>query len=424
MFTWTLRNPADSIVVAPDERLPWPHTMALGMQHVVAMFGSTVLAPLLMGFDPNIAVLMSGVGTLIFFIVTAGKVPSYVGSSFAFISVVIVSSGYAGKGPNANIGVALGGIVACGAVYGLIGVGVIASGTRWIERLMPPVVTGGIVAVIGLNLAAIPVKNMAPTGFDAWMQVVTFMSIGVVAVFTGGMVRRLLILVGLILASIIYAVLTNGMGIGTPIDTALVANAAWFGAPQFTSPVFEARAIAMIVPVALILVAENLGHLKAVAAMTGRDMDPFIGRAFLGDGIATMVSGSVGGTGVTTYAENIGVMAATRIYSTAPFLVAASFALLLGFSPKFGALIQTIPLAVMGGVSIVVFGLIAVAGARIWFDNKVDFADSRSLLVAAITLVLGTGDFTLKFFGFTIGGIGTATFGAIVLNAVLSRGKR
>jgi putative pyrimidine permease RutG len=424
MFNWTLRDPADGIVVAPDERLSWPDTIALGIQHVVAMFGSTVLAPLLMGFDPNIAVLMSGVGTFIFFIVTAGKVPSYVGSSFAFISVVIVSSGYAGKGPNANIGVALGGIVACGAVYGLIGVCVIALGTRWIERLMPPVVTGGIVAVIGLNLAAIPVKNMAPTGFDAWMQVVTFTSIGVVAVFAGGMVRRLLILVGLILASIIYAVLTNGMGLGAPIDTALVANAVWFGAPLFAPPVFEARAIAMIVPVALILVAENLGHLKAVAAMTGRDMDPHIGRAFVGDGIATMVSGSVGGTGVTTYAENIGVMAATRIYSTAPFLVAALFALLLGFSPKFGALIQTIPLAVMGGVSIVVFGLIAVAGARIWFDNKVDFADSRNLLVAAITLVLGTGDFTLEFFGFTMGGIGTATFGAILLNAVFSRGKR
>jgi putative pyrimidine permease RutG len=424
MFNWTLRDPADGIVVAPDERLSWPDTIALGIQHVVTMFGSTVLAPLLMGFDPNIAVLMSGVGTFIFFIVTAGKVPSYVGSSFAFITVVIVSSGYAGKGPNANIGVALGGIVACGAVYGLIGVCVIALGTRWIERLMPPVVTGGIVAVIGLNLAAIPVKNMAPTGFDAWMQVVTFTSIGVVAVFAGGMVRRLLILVGLILASIIYAVLTNGMGFGAPIDTALVANAVWFGAPLFTPPVFEARAIAMIVPVALILVAENLGHLKAVAAMTGRDMDPHIGRAFVGDGIATMVSGSVGGTGVTTYAENIGVMAATRIYSTAPFLVAALFALLLGFSPKFGALIQTIPLAVMGGVSIVVFGLIAVAGARIWFDNKVDFADSRNLLVAAITLVLGTGDFTLEFFGFTMGGIGTATFGAILLNAVFSRGKR
>jgi uracil-xanthine permease len=424
MFSWTLREPAEGIVVAPDERLPWSQTTALGLQHVVAMFGSTILAPLLMGFDPNIAVLMSGVGTLIFFLVTGGKVPSYVGSSFAFISVVIVATGYAGKGLNDNIAVALGGIVACGVVYGLIGLAVMASGTRWIERLMPPVVTGAVVAVIGLNLAAIPVKNMAPTGFDAWMQAVTFLSVGLVAVFTAGLVRRLLILVGLILASIIYAVLTNGLGWGTPIDTSLVANAAWFGAPQFTAPVFDAHAVVLIVPVALILVAENLGHLKAVSAMTGRDLDPYIGRAFLGDAIATMVSGSVGGTGVTTYAENIGVMAATRIYSTALFVIAGLFAILLGFSPKFGALIHSIPLAVMGGVSIVVFGLIAIAGARIWVDNKVDFADTRNLLVAAITLVLGTGDFTLKFGGFAMGGIGTATFGAIILNAVLSRGKR
>jgi uracil-xanthine permease len=424
VFTWTVKEPAEGIVVAPDERLPWSQTTALGLQHVVAMFGSTILAPLLMGFDPNIAVLMSGVGTLIFFLVTGGKVPSYVGSSFAFISVVIVATGYAGKGLNDNIAVALGGIVACGVVYGLIGLAVMASGTRWIERLMPPVVTGAVVAVIGHNLAAIPVKNMAPTGFDAWMQAVTFLSVGLVAVFTAGLVRRLLILVGLILASIIYAVLTNGLGWGTPIDTSLVANAAWFGAPQFTAPVFDAHAVVLIVPVALILVAENLGHLKAVSAMTGRDLDPYIGRAFLGDAIATMVSGSVGGTGVTTYAENIGVMAATRIYSTALFVIAGLFAILLGFSPKFGALIHSIPLAVMGGVSIVVFGLIAIAGARIWVDNKVDFADTRNLLVAAITLVLGTGDFTLKFGGFAMGGIGTATFGAIILNAILSRGKR
>jgi len=423
MFNWTLREPAEGIVVAPDERLPWSQTTALGLQHVVAMFGSTNLAPLLMGFDPNIAVLMSGIGTLIFFLVTGGKVPSYVGSSFAFISVVIVATGYAGKGLNDNIAVALGGIVACGVVYALIGLAVMASGTRWIERLMPPVVTGAVVAVIGLNLAAIPVKNMAPTGFDAWMQAVTFLSVGLVAVFTAGLIRRLLILVGLILASIIYAGLTNGLGWGTPIDTSLVANAAWFGAPQFTAPVFDAHAVVLIVPVALILVAENLGHLKAVSAMTGRDLDPYIGRAFLGDAIATMVSGSVGGTGVTTYAENIGVMAATRIYSTALFVVAGLFAILLGFSPKFGALIHSIPLAVMGGVSIVVFGLIAIAGARIWVDNKVDFADTRNLLVAAITLVLGTGDFTLKFGGFAMGGIGTATFGAILLNALLSRGR-
>jgi len=424
MFIWTVKEAADGVVVAPDERLPWPPTIALGLQHVVAMFGSTILAPLLMGFDPNIAVLMSGVGTLIFFLVTGGKVPSYVGSSFAFISVVIVATGYAGKGLNGNIAVALGGIIACGAVYGVIGLAVMMSGAQWIERLMPPVVTGAVVAVIGLNLASIPVKNMAPTGFDAWMQVVTFLSVALVAVFTRGIVRRLLILVGLIAASLIYAVLTSGLGMGKPIDTSLVANAAWFGAPHFTSPAFNAQAIVLIVPVALILVAENLGHLKAVSAMTGRDMNPYIGRAFVGDAIATIVSGSAGGTGVTTYAENIGVMAATRIYSTALFVVAGLFAILLGFSPKFGALIQTIPLAVMGGVSIVVFGLITIAGARIWVDNRVDFADTRNLLVAAITLVLGTGDFTLTFGGFALGGIGTATFGAILLHAVLSRGRK
>jgi len=408
-------------VIGPDERLPWPQTAVMGVQHVIAMFGATVLAPILMGFDPNVAILMSGVGTLIFFLVTGGKVPSYLGSSFAFIGVVIAATGYAGKGANANIAVALGGIIACGLVYTLIGALVQAIGTGWIERFMPPVVTGSVVAVIGLNLAGIPIKNMAASNFDSWMQVVTFVSVGLVAVLTRGMVQRLLILVGLIVASIIYAVLTNGLGLGKPMDLSALANAAWFGLPNFAAPVFEANAMLLIAPVAIILVAENLGHIKAVTAMTGQDLDRYMGRAFIGDGVATMVSGAAGGTGVTTYAENIGVMAATKIYSTAVFLLAGVFALVLGFSPKFGALIQTIPLPVMGGVSIVVFGLIAVAGAKIWVDNKVDFSKNKNLIVAAITLILGTGDFTLKFGQFALGGIGTATFGAILLYALLNR---
>ena len=412
---------APGVVVAPDERLPWPQTAALGVQHVIAMFGATVLAPILMGFDPNVAILMSGIGTLIFFVLVGGRVPSYLGSSFAFIGVVIAATGYAGPGPNANLGVALGGIIACGALYTLIGVLVMGIGTNWIESLMPPVVTGAVVAVIGLNLAGIPIKNMAPTGFDAWMQAVTFISVGLVAVYTRGMTQRLLILVGLILASVVYAILTNGLGLGKPIDLSGLASAAWFGAPKFAAPVFDGKAMLLIAPVAIILVAENLGHIKAVSAMTGRDLDQYMGRAFVGDGVATMVSGSSGGTGVTTYAENIGVMAATKIYSTAMFVVAALIAILLGFSPKFGALIQAIPLAVMGGVSIVVFGLIAVAGAKIWVDNKVDFSDNTNLIVAAVTLVLGTGDYTLKFGGFALGGIGTATFGAILLHALLRR---
>jgi len=393
----------------------------MGVQHVIAMFGATVLAPILMGFDPNVAILMSGIGTLIFFLVTGGKVPSYLGSSFAFIGVVIAATGYAGTGPNANIAVALGGIIACGLLYTLIGVLVQAIGTGWIERFMPPVVTGAVVAVIGLNLAGIPIKNMAASNFDSWMQVVTFVSVGLVAVLTRGMVQRLLILVGLIVASIIYAVLTNGLGLGKPMDLSALANAAWFGMPHFATPQFSGNAMLLIAPVAIILVAENLGHIKAVTAMTGQNLDRFMGRAFIGDGIATMVSGSAGGTGVTTYAENIGVMAATKIYSTAVFLLAGVFALVLGFSPKFGALIQTIPLPVMGGVSIVVFGLITVAGAKIWVDNKVDFSQNKNLIVAAITLILGTGDFTLKFGQFALGGIGTATFGAVLLYALLNR---
>ncbi len=412
---------ADGGVIGPDERLPWPQTTAMGVQHVIAMFGATVLAPILMGFDPNLAIFMSGVGTLIFYFVTGGKVPSYLGSSFAFIGVVIAATGYAGQGPNANLGVALGGIILCGLLYALIGAIVQGVGTGWIERLMPPVVTGAVVAVIGLNLAHIPVKNMAASNFDSWMQLVTFVSVALVAVFTKGMVQRLLILVGLAIATLIYLLLTNGLGLGKPMDFSGIAAAPWVGLPKFSAPVFDANAALLIVPVALILVAENLGHIKAVSAMTGRDLNPYIGRAFGADGLATMVSGAVGGTGQTTYAENIGVMAATRIYSTAVFLVAALMALVLGFSPKFGALIQAIPLPVMGGVSIVVFGLITIAGAKIWVDNKVDFTQPANLLVAAITLVLGTGDFTLKFGDFALGGIGTATFGAVLLHALLRR---
>jgi putative pyrimidine permease RutG len=426
MFNWTekpVSTLANGAVIGPDERLPWLQTGAMGIQHVIAMFGATVLAPILMGFSPNIAILMSGIGTLIFYFVTGGKVPSYLGSSFAFIGVVIAASGYAGKGPNANIAVALGGIVACGVVYILIGALVQAIGTGWIERFMPPVVTGAVVAVIGLNLASVPIKNMAASNFDSWMQAVTFLGVGLVAVFARGMLQRLLILVGLILATVVYAVLTNILGMGKPVDLSGIANAAWFGLPTFTTPVFTANAMLLIAPVAIILVAENLGHLKAVTAMTGRNLDAYMGRAFIGDGIATVVSGAAGGTGVTTYAENIGVMAATRIYSTAVFVVAAVIALVLGFSPKFGALIQAIPLPVMGGVSIVVFGLIAIAGAKIWVDNKVDFSQNKNLIVAAITLIIGTGDFTLKFGDFALGGIGTATFGAIILYALLGRSR-
>lgn len=418
-------------VVQPDECLSWPQNIAMGAQHVVAMFGSTILAPLLMGFDANVAILMSGVGTLVFFLFVRGRVPSYLGSSFAFIGGVIAVTGYAGSGPNLNIGVALGAIIICGLVYTLIGLLVwlmnVRSGgaAEWINRWMPPVVTGAIVAVIGLNLAPIAAKGaMGGSTFEALMALMTVLCVGGIAVYTRGTVQRLLILVGLLLACVVYALFANVLGFGKAIDFSGVANAAWLGLPQFAAPVFQFHAISVIAPVAIILVAENLGHIKAVSAMTGKNLDVYLGRAFVGDGVATMLSGAVGGTGVTTYAENIGVMTVTRIYSTLVFVVAALIAILLGFSPKFGALIQTIPGPVLGGMSIVVFGLIAVAGARIWVVNQVDFSDNRNLIVAAVTLILGAGNFSLQFGSFRLDGIGTATFGAIILYALLRLGSR
>ncbi|CZY16690.1 MULTISPECIES: pyrimidine utilization transport protein G [Enterobacter cloacae complex] len=422
---WQLKSTStEAGVVAPDERLPLGQTMVMGVQHAVAMFGATVLMPMLMGLDPNLAILMSGMGTLLFFFVTGGRVPSYLGSSAAFVGVVIAATGFNGQGINPNLSVALGGIIACGLVYTLTGLVVMKVGTRWIERMMPPVVTGAVVMAIGLNLAPIAVKSVSGSPFESWMAVITVLCIGVVAVFTRGMIQRLLILVGLIAACLVYALLANVFGLGKPVDFTLIHQAAWFGMPHITSPTFNAQAMMLIAPVAVILVAENLGHLKAVAGMTGRNMDPYMGRAFVGDGLATMLSGSVGGSGVTTYAENIGVMAVTKVYSTLVFVAAAVMAMLLGFSPKFGALIHTIPVPVIGGASIVVFGLIAVAGARIWVQNHVDLSQNGNLIMVAVTLVLGAGDFALTLGGFTVGGIGTATFGAILLNALLSRRKR
>ncbi|EKM7809252.1 pyrimidine utilization transport protein G [Klebsiella aerogenes] len=419
---WQLTPPAaDAGVVAPDERLSAGQTLIMGVQHAVAMFGATVLMPLLMGLDPNLAILMSGVGTLLFFVVTGGRVPSYLGSSAAFVGVVITVTGFTGQGLNPHLNVALGGIIACGVLYTLIGLVVMKIGTGWIERLMPPAVTGAVVMAIGLNLAPIAVHSVSANAFDSWMAMLTVLCIGAVAVFTRGLLQRLLILVGLIIACALYALLANVFGLGKPLDFAPVSQAAWFGVPHFTSPIFDSQAMLLIAPVAIILVAENLGHLKAVAGMTGRNLDPWMGRAFVGDGLATLLSGTCGGSGVTTYAENIGVMAVTKVYSTLVFVAAALIAIPLGFSPKFGALIHTIPGPVIGGASIVVFGLIAVTGARIWVQNRVDLSLNANLIMVAVTLVLGAGDFTLSLGGFRLGGIGTATFGAILLHALLNR---
>jgi putative pyrimidine permease RutG len=412
-------KPKTGGVIMPDERLPWGQTIVSGLQHGVAMAGGTIIAPLIMGFDPNLALFFSGVGTLIFFVVVAGRVPSYLGSSFSFIAVVIAASAYSGHGPSANLDVALGGIIAAGVLYGIIALIVIWLGVGWVEHLMPPVVTGAVVAVIGLNLAPVAVKSVSGSQFDAWIGLITVLIIGLIAVAAPGLWRRLPIIIGAIAGYLLYLLLANGLGWGKPIDYTALAAAPWVGLPKFTAPSFHANAMFLIAPVAIILVAENLGHIKAIGAMTGRSVDAYLGRAFLGDSIATIVSAAGGGPGVTTYAENIGVMAATKVYSTLLFVVAAVVSILLGFSPKFGALILSIPGPVIGGLSIVLFGLIAAMAGRIWVENRVDFANPRNLITVAAALTAGAGDLTLKFGDFTMGGIGTATFGAIILYQIL-----
>ncbi len=423
---WTLKTEG---VIAPDERLPWGQTILVGLQHVLAMFGSTVLGPLLMGFDPNTAIFFSGIGTLVFFLIVGGRVPSYLGSSFSFIAVVAAATAYSAKSlgqPNPNISVALGGIIAAGVVYAIIAVIVMFAGYRWVEILMPPVVTGAIVMVIGLNLAPVAIGEASSSPFNGLMALITVLAVAAVAVYFPGPLRRLPILLGGIIGYIVDLIFSNGLSYGPAIDFTKVANASWIGLPHFVGPTFTGNAISLIAPVAIILVAENTGHVKAVAAMTGRNLDKYLGRAFLGDAIATIIAGTGGGTGVTTYAENIGVMAVTRIYSTLVFIVAAVVAILLGFCPKFGALIGTIPLGVLGGLAIVLFGLIAATGGRIWVENRVDFSKSRNLITAAVALTIGAGmvgNLGVTIGNFTIGGIGVATFGSIILYQILRERK-
>ena len=417
-------RPATGATVLPDEKLPWAAAVPMSFQHLLAMSGSTILAPLIMGFDPNVAVFFSGIGTLLFFVITGGRVPSYLGSSFAFIAVVMAATGFAGGGANPNIGVALGGIIAAGLVYALIGLVVMAIGSGWVERLMPPAVTGAIGVSIGLNLAPVAVGQLKGSMAHLAIALATVLCMAMVSAYGTRTTRRIAVLIALAFGYALVLVFGNGAGVVPGIDFGRVGAAAWFGMPNFTAPQFDWTAISMIAPVAVVLVAENLGHIKALGSVTGQNMDRFIGRGFLGDGLATMIAGAGGGTGVTTYAENIGVMAMTKVYSTLIFPVAAVIAILLGLSPKFGAILQTIPAPVLAGLAVSVFGLIASAMARIWVDNRVDFADPRNLFTVGVALILGAGDFTVTIGGFALGGIGTSTLAALVIYQLLGIGRR
>ena len=404
-------------ILYPEDKIPLPRLVPMGLQHVVAMFGATVLAPVIMGFDPQLAVFFSGVGTLIFLAVTALKVPSYLGSSFAFIGPVLAVTG----GDPARIPDALCGIAAAAVLYGVVAVVTLRAGSRWIDALMPPVVTGAVVAIIGLNLASSAVRNavnaqltlrdpgdLVPLG----VAVITFFTAALVSIYTRGFLRLLPVLVGVVVGYAVAAV----AGILDPRGLAAVAAAPWVGLPPFTTPRWSPHAIAVVAPVFVVLVAENKGHIAAISSYMRRDLNPHLGRAYLGDAAATFVSALGGGTPQTTYAENMGVMAITRVFSSYNFVMAAAIAVLLGLCPKFGALIRTIPNPVLGGVTLILYGLIALMGIKIWMDARVDFADHRNMVVAGASLIAATG---LGVEGVTVAGVNIS---GIALGTVLALG--
>lgn len=410
-FAWRLHGNGRSVtpgaVVAPEERLSFPITVGIGFQHVIAMFGGVFIVPVIMGFPTSTALLFSGLGTMIFLLLTANRVPSYLGSSFAFIAPVAaiapLSKG-AGSLDAASISLALGGILITGLALAAVGVLVHFTGASWIKIAMPPVVTGTIVALIGFNLAGVAKGEFDASPIDA---LVTLVAIVVITVLFRGMVGRLAIVLGVVVGYVVSA-FRGG------VNFSGVESAAWFGLPTFHTPQVTAAAWGLFLPVVLVLVAENVGHIKTVAAMTGTNLDRYIGRALIADGVSTALAGSGGGTATTTYAENIGVMASSRVYSTAAYWVAAVFAILLALCPKFGAVAASIPTGVLGGAGVVLYGMIGVLGARIWVQNRVNFSSPTNLLTAAVGLILGIGGFSLVIGEFSLGAIGVGSFGALL----------
>lgn len=400
---WTLHGDGRAVgadeVVHPGERLGWPATIGLGLQHVVAMFGATFLVPVLTGFPPTTTVLFSGIGTIVFLLVTGNRLPSYLGSSFAFIAPITAAS--AGGGMPA----ALFGVVVTGVLLALVGLLVTRTGTGWIDALMPPVVAGAIVALIGLNLA--------PTARDSFVAapvtaLVTLTAILLCTVLLRGVLGRMSIVLGVVIGYLVAA-------LSGQVDVSGVRSAPWLGLPELTAPTAAWWALPAFLPVVLVLVAENVGHVRSVAHMTDPSLNRLTGRALLADGLATTLAGAAGGSGTTTYGENIGVMAATRVYSTAAYWVAALFAVLLGFSPKFGALVNTIPVGVLGGVTTALYGLIGIIGVKIWVDHQVDFSRPANQFTAATALVVGVANFTFTAGALTFNGIALGTLAAIVI---------
>lgn len=391
------------------DQLPVYKTITLGVQHTFTMFGATVLVPILTGLNISVALFMAGLGTLIFHLITKGKVPAFLGSSFAYIAPIIIVA------QNSGIEYAQGGIVVAGFLYLILSGLISVYGPEKVIKFFPPVVTGPIIIVIGLKLAPVAI-DMASAN---WMlAIVAFAIVTVVSVFGKGFIKVIPVILGLIGGYIVAAVL--GL-----IDFSPIKEAAFIGMPHFTVAKFSLESILVIAPIAIATMVEHIGDVIAIGATVEKDFlkDPGLNRTLIGDGIATSISAMFGGPANTTYSENTGVLALTRAWDPRIMQIAAVFAMLLGFSPKLGALIGTVPTAVIGGISIILFGMIASIGARSLIENQVDFNKSRNLIISAVILVLGLGGAVLPLsFGnvnLEIAGMALAAVIGIVLNIVL-----
>lgn len=388
--------------------------LALGFQHLFAMFGATVLVPLLTGLDPAVALFSSGTGTLIFMLITKGKVPAYLGSSFAFISPIIAVSSQWG------LPYALGGSVAMGLVYSLVALLVAKIGTNWIDRVLPPVVIGSVIMVIGLGLAvsAVEMAGLVDGGslanVDVRISLFTLLVTVIGIMFFKGFFAVVPILIGIV-AGYLFA-LTQGA-----VDFTPVREAAWLGLPKFITPKFNLAAIAMMLPVSLVTITEHLGDVLVLSRITGKQYykDPGLHRTLLGDGLASSWAALVGGPPNTTYGENVGVLAITGMFNVSVVGTAAVIAVLISFVQKFGALISTIPTAVMGGVSLVLFGVISASGLRTLVESGIDYGDKRNLVLSSVILVLGIGGAQLGLGNVKLHGMALAAVVGIILNLVL-----
>ena len=452
VFSWKVvyegKTPPPGAAVAPDERLSWGRTVGLGAQHVVAMFGATFVFPIVMGLNPQLAIMMSGIATICFLLIVQGRVPSYLGTSASFVggAVAIYSQG----GDPADV---TGAVLVAGLVLALVGAVIHFMGSGVLHAVLPPVVTGAVVMLIGFNLAPVVANIYWPQ--DQWVALLTMAFVIVCAVGLRGFTGRIAIFLGLIFGYLLSWVLDlfgpitsalpgqnlrNASGkpcspegtycVATPfshdrVNWDSVKKADWIGFPPHSDfangvvgwhlPTFSIAFILLMLPAVIALIAENTGHVKAVAEMTDRDLDPVMGRAIGADGVGTMIASAVGGSPTTTYAENIGVMAATRVYSTAAYFVAAGVAILFGLCPKFGALVAATPGGVLGGITVVLYGMIGLLGAKIWNENRVDFANPVNLVPVAAGIIIAIGNTTLKITdNFELAGIALGTIVVLV----------